>query len=102
MQKLDPQLEIASRVLGGLVGQNNSRKLADRHDDIVHALELAAELLRQGGHHGQPMDELTLRPRAEVKTRERIIQREDVPLDELIDKRRSTGPTRSSRGPTLH
>lgn len=98
----DPKLNIASRLLSGLVIQNSSRDLADRSADIDHCLELADELMRRCKPRGAPTDEHTLRPRPSVKTRERVIQREEIPLSDLIAQRRPTAPARTSRGPTLH
>ena len=42
MQQLDPQLEIASRVLSGIIAQDRNRQLAYRFDDIRHSLDVAA------------------------------------------------------------
>lgn len=47
MQPLEPKLEIASRLLSGIISQDRNRKLTDRSDDIRHSLDVAAELIRQ-------------------------------------------------------
>ena len=104
MQQLEPQLEIASRLLSGIISQDRNRKLGDRADDIRHSLDVAAELIRQSDERKPPELNLTLEPPT-VKTRERIIEREEVSLRELQANRRRNVPARASdlvKGPTLH
>lgn len=103
MQHLDPQLEIASRVLSGIIAQDRNRKLPDRIDDILHALEVAAELIRQREGHGAPTLEHKPRLSAPAKAMERKIQRDDTPpLPDLIAAQRNDEIERPRRRPTLH
>lgn len=105
MQQLEPKLEIASRLLSGIISQDRHRTLGDRSDDIRHSLEVAAELIRQSEERSPPDLDLTLEPPAPIKTREALIEREQVSLDELRSNRKRQAPVRASdlvRGPTLH
>ena len=105
MQQLEPKLEIASRLLSGIISQDRHRTLGDRSDDIRHSLEVAAELIRQSDERSPPDLDLTLRPPVPIKTREALIEREQVSLDELRSDRKRQAPPRASdlvKGPTLH
>jgi hypothetical protein len=105
MQQLEPKLEIASRLLSSLIAQDRHRTLGDRSDDISHALEVAAELIRQSDERAPPDLDLTLDPPAPIKTREALIEREQVSLEELRSNRKRQAPARVSdwvKGPTLH
>lgn len=105
MQQLEPKLEIASRLLSGIISQDRNRKLDDRSDDIRHSLEVAAELIRQSGESTPPDLELTFDPPRPIKTREALIERENVSLEELRSSRKRQTPSRASdwvKGPTLH
>lgn len=105
MQQLEPKLEIASRLLSSMISQDRNRKLSDRSDDIRHSIELAAELIRQTDEQSPPDLDLTLRPPVPIKTREAVIEREQVSLDELRSDRKRQTPARASdlvKGPTLH
>lgn len=103
MHQQDQKLEIASRLLSGIISQDRNRRLSERLDDIDHSLELAAELIRRS-EDGQspPMAEHTLEPRPSTKTRERVIQREAVPFGERLQGQRGGSPSLPNRGPTLH
>lgn len=103
--QLQPKLEIASRLLSSIISQDRNRKLSDRSDDIRHSIELAAELIRQTDEQSPPDLDLTLRPPVPIKTREAVIEREQVSLDELRSDRKRQTPARVSdliKGPTLH
>lgn len=103
MQQQERKLDIASRLLSGIISQDRNRRLLDRLDDIDHSLEVADELIRQSGGDGAPVSEHTLRPRSAPRTREKLIERDTTPLKDLLDERRAaTPPTRPSRGPTFH
>jgi hypothetical protein len=102
MQQQERRLDIASRLLSGLISQDRNRKLNDRIADIDHSLEVADELIRRSDGRQSPISEHALRPRPMVKTREQIVERDPAPLKELIAQRRPDAPTRSPRGPTLH
>lgn len=103
--QLEPKLEIASRLLSGIISQDRNRKLDDRSDDIRHSLEVAAELIRQSGERSPPDLELTLDPPRPIKTREALIEREQVSLEELRSNRKRQTTSRAAdgiKGPTLH
>jgi hypothetical protein len=103
--QLQPKLEIASRLLSSIISQDRNRKLSDRSDDIPHSIDLAAELIRQTDEQSPPDLDLTLRPPVPIKTREAVIEREQVSLDELRSDRKRQTPARASdlvKGPTLH
>lgn len=103
MQQLDPQLEIASRVLSGIIAQDRNRKLSDRMEDILHSLEVAAELIRQRDGHTTPALEHKPRLGAPPKALERRIQRDEMPpLPDLIAAQRNEQIERPRRRPTLH
>lgn len=105
MQQLEPKLEIASRLLSSMISHDRNRKLSDRSDDIRHSIELAAELIRQTAEQSPPDLDLRLRPPMPIKTREALIEREQVSLDELRSDRKRQAPPRASdlvKGPTLH
>jgi hypothetical protein len=105
MQQLEPKLEIASRLLSGIIAQDRNRTHSDRSDDIRHSIEVAAELIRQTDEQSPPDLDLTLRPPVPIKTREALIEREQISLDELRSDRKRQTPARASdwvKGPTLH
>lgn len=103
-QQEELKLDIASRLLSGIISQDRNRRLLDRLDDIDHSLEVADELIRRSHGHSSPGAEHTLRPRPPRRTRERIVDRDEPPLQDLLDTRRGTTPDgpRPPRGPTLH
>lgn len=103
----DPQLDIASRLLIGLIGQNRSRVLAERMDDIRHATEVAAELIRQNQPRGPAQLEHTLKPRPAFKVREKVVDRDAVSLLGLLKAKRAEKAAEkpassTSKKPTLH
>ncbi len=106
MQQLDPKLEIASRLLSGIISQDRNRKLTDRSDDIRHSLDVAAELIRQSEERSPPDLDLTLDPPKPIRTREARVGREEVQLKELREQRNRTSEAprdaRIARGHTLH
>ena len=105
MQQLEPKLEIASRLLSGIFSQDRNRKLDDRSDDIRHSLEVAEELIRQSDGRTPPTLDLTLNAPTPIKTREAVIERDEVSLEELRNNRKRQAPPRASdlvKGPTLH
>jgi hypothetical protein len=67
-------------------------------------LDVAAELIRQNDQRTPPELNLTLEPPT-VRTREKVIEREEVSLSELqANRRRNAAPPAAAppRGPTLH
>lgn len=102
MQHQDLKLDIASRLLSGIISQDRNRTIGDRMADIDHSLEVADELIRRSEGHSPPDCEQTLTPPTSVKTREQVIDREPAPFGELLQAKRATSKARSSRGPTLH
>ncbi|SKA14602.1 hypothetical protein SAMN02745674_02148 [Lysobacter spongiicola DSM 21749] len=103
MHQQDQRLEIASRLLSGIISQDRNRRLSERLDDIEHSLEVAAELIRRSvDGQSPPMAEHTLEPRPSTKTRERVIQRDAMPFGDRLQVKRGGSPNRPPRGPTLH
>ncbi|MDH5824223.1 hypothetical protein QFW77_14675 [Luteimonas sp. RD2P54] len=102
MQQQDLKLDIASRLLSGIVSQDRNRKLLDRLDDIDHSLEVADELIRRSKGDAPPTRDHTLQPRPITRTREKVIQREQLPLQQILEARRAGSQSKPSRGPTLH
>jgi hypothetical protein len=100
--QLDPKLEIASRVLSGIIAQDRNRQLIERVDDIRHSLEVAAELIRQRDGGETPTYEHKPPLHAAPKTLERKVEREEVPLPELLQARRDAEATKPRKGSTLH
>ncbi|XQA71143.1 hypothetical protein ACM9XB_06545 [Xanthomonas sacchari] len=117
-------LQIASRLISGLLCQERHCRLPDRVDDIRHALEVATEMLRQyrGGsssppaHDYAPTPAPTLPPPAsssppqaphpqEIRTREAIVVRDMPSVEEWRKNRRRKGapdPVANKKKPTLH
>lgn len=103
MLKQDPQLEIASRVLSGIIAQDRNRKLLDRIDDIRHSLEVAAELIRQRDGGQSPDYDLTPRLAPGPRTMERKIERDEgLSFSERRAARTPSDEVRRPKGPTLH
>lgn len=94
------KLVIASRLLSGIISQDRNRTLPDRIDDIDHSLEVADELIRRSHGHSSPISNHTLRPKP--RTRDKVIDRNDPPLQTLLEARRGLTAPRPNRGPTLH
>lgn len=106
-QHQDIKLEIASRLLSGIITQDRNRQIEDRLGDIDHSLELADELIRRSACQSPPSCEHTLGPKLDaqptVKTREQVIEREPGPFSDLLQTKRGTSSSaRPSKGPTLH
>ncbi len=118
-------LQIASRLVSGLLCQERHCRLPDRVDDIRHALEVATEMLRQyrGGSSAPPAHDYvpptpapTLPPPAsssppqaprqqEIRTREAIVVRDIPSVEEWRKNRRRKGapdPVANRKKPTLH
>jgi hypothetical protein len=114
-------LQIASRLVSGLLCQERHCRLPDRVDDIRHALEVAAEMMRQyrGGSaappvhdHAPPKPAPTLPPSASsspppapIRTREAIVVRDMPSVEEWRKNRRrkeAPDPVANKKKPTLH
>ncbi|KAB7776254.1 hypothetical protein [Xanthomonas sp. LMG 12459] len=118
-------LQIASRLISGLLCQERHCRLPDRVDDIRHALEVAAEMMRQyrGGSSAPPAHDYvpptpapTLPPPAsssppqaprqqEIRTREAVVVRDIPSVEEWRKNRRGKGapdPEADRKKPTLH
>ncbi|MCC4589913.1 hypothetical protein LL974_02060 [Xanthomonas campestris pv. cannae] len=119
-------LQIASRLISGLLCQERHCRLPDRVDDIRHALDVAAEMLRQyrGGSsvppaHGYvpPTPAPTLPPPPaspspsqaprlqEIRTREAVVVRDIPSVEEWRKNRRhkaAPDPVANKKKPTLH
>lgn len=101
-----PQFQIASQLLIGLMSQGASRQLSDRVEDVRHALDVSAELIRQweedrprGGKFTPPT------PVSQTRTREAVVDRTFIPTDEWRRSRakKSTSPSVSrNSGPSIH
>lgn len=118
-------LQIASRLISGLLCQERHCRLPDRVDDIRHALEVATEMLRQyrGGSSAPPAQDYvpptpapTLPPPAsssppqaprqqEIRTREAVVVRDIPSVEEWRKNRRrkaAPDPVANKKKPTLH
>ncbi|UYK83714.1 hypothetical protein NG827_14725 [Xanthomonas sacchari] len=118
-------LQIASRLVSGLLCQERHCRLPDRVDDIRHALEVAAEMMRQyrGGSSAPPAHDYvpptpapTLPPPAsssppqaprqqEIRIREAVVVRDIPSVEEWRKNRRRKGapdPVANRKKPTLH
>lgn len=103
MQQQDLKLEIASRLLSGIISQDRNRHLSDRLSDIDHSLDVATELIRRAEDvQSPPTADLTLHPRPASRTRERVIEREAPSFPQQLQGRRGDTTPNPSRGPTLH
>jgi hypothetical protein len=104
MQQQEVRLEIAKRLLSSIIAQDRNRSLVDRSDEIDHSLDLADELIRRSGGYSTPLAEHTLRPRPSTRTRERVIDRDNPPLNEILAARRAASltPAPPERKPKLH
>ncbi len=101
-----PQFQIASQLLIGLMSQGTSRQLGDRVEDVRHALDVSAELIRQweedqprGGKFTPPA------PVPQTRTREAVVDRAFIPTDEWRRSRAKKGTLPSvsrNSGPSLH
>ncbi|WP_267122993.1 hypothetical protein [Xanthomonas sacchari] len=118
-------LQIASRLISGLLCQERHCRLPDRVDDIRHALEVASEMMRQyrGGSSAPPAHDYvpptqapTLPPPAsssppqaprqqEIRTREAVVVRDIPSVEEWRKNRRrkaAPDPVANRKKPTLH
>ncbi|QNH12696.1 hypothetical protein [Xanthomonas sp. SI] len=118
-------LHIASRLITGLLCQERHCRLPDRIDDIRHALDVAAEMMRQHGggnaappvhDHAPPKPAPTVPPPAspsppqaprlqEIRTREAIVVRDMPSVEEWRKNRRrkeAPDPVANKKKPTLH
>lgn len=118
-------LQIASRLISGLLCQERHCRLHDRVDDIRHALEVAAEMMRQyrGGSSAPPAHDYvtptpapTLPPPAspsasqahrlqEIRTREAVVVRDIPSVEEWRKNRRrkaAPDPVANKKKPVLH
>ncbi len=102
----NPQLQIASQLLIGLMSQARSRQLDDRVEDVRHALDVSAELIRQW-EEDQPRGAKFTPPTPvpQTRTREAVVDRTFIPTDEWRRSRakKSTSPSVSrNSGPSIH
>jgi len=114
-------LQIASRLVSGLLCQERHCRLPDRVDDIRHALEVAAEMMRQyrGGSSAPPVHDQappkpaptlppsasSSPPQAPIRTREAIVVRDMPSVEEWRKNRRRKAdpdPVANKKKPTLH
>jgi hypothetical protein len=101
-----PQFQIASQLLTGLTCQVGSRHLSDRVDDVRHALDVSAELIRQP-EMDQPRGAKFTPPTPvpQTRTREAVVVRTFIPTDEWRRNRAKKGNSPSvsrSSGPVIH
>lgn len=96
---LERKLAIASRVLCPLIAQDRTRDTQERIEDIIHALEIADELINRCMAPKPPADDHTLKPA--VRVRESLVDRDQVQLSDMISERRGA-VSKPTRGPTYH
>ncbi len=96
---LERKLAIASRVLCPLIAQDRTRDTQERIEDIIHALEIADELINRCMAPKPPADDHTLKP--VVRVREAVVERDQVQLSDMISERRGA-VSKPTRGPTYH
>lgn len=101
-----PQFQVASQLLVGLMFQGPSRQLGDRVEDVRHALEVSAELIRQWEEDQPRRGKFTPpTPVPQTRTREAVVDRTFIPTDEWRRSRakKSTSPSTSrDSGPAIH
>ncbi len=101
-----PQFQVASQLLIGLMFQGPSRQLGDRVEDVRHALEVSAELIRQWEEDQPRRGKFTPpTPVPQTRTREAVVDRTFIPTDEWRRSRakKSTSPSTSrGSGPAIH
>ncbi len=101
-----PQFQVASQLLIGLMFQGPSRQLGDRVEDVRHALEVSAELIRQWEEDQPRRGKFTPpTPVPQTRTREAVVDRTFIPTDEWRRSRakKSTSPSTSrDSGPAIH
>ena len=101
-----PQFQIASQLLIGLMSQGRSRQLSDRVEDVRHALDVSAELIRQW-EEDQPRGAKFTPPTPipQTRTREAVVDRTFIPTDEWRRSRAKKSTPRSTArnsGPSVH
>ena len=101
-----PQFQIASQLLIGLMSQGSSRQLSDRVEDVRHALDVSAELIRQW-EEDQPRGAKFTPPTPvpQTRTREAVVDRTFISTDEWRRsraKKNTSPPTSLSSGPAIH
>lgn len=101
-----PQFHIASQLLIGLMSQGSSRQLSDRVEDVRHALDVSAELIRQWEEDQPRRGKFTPpTPAPQTRTREAVVDRTFIPTDEWRRSRASKGTSPSvsrNSGPSVH
>ncbi len=101
-----PQFQVASQLLIGLMFQGPSRQLGDRVEDVRHALEVSAELIRQWEEDQPRAAKFTPpTPVPQTRTREAVVDRTFIPTDEWRRSRaKESAPPSVSRnsGPSVH
>ncbi len=101
-----PQFQVASQLLVGLMSQGSSRQLSDRVEDVRHALDVSAELIRQWEEDQPRGAKFTpTTPVAQTRTREAVVDRTFIPTEEWRRNRakKNTSSTESrNSGPSVH
>lgn len=98
----DPQLDLAARFLGSMMAMDRNRTLADRDDDIDHALDVAEELIRRRKARSPSAPSMTLELRPPIETREEAVERDQMSVEEWRAERRSAQKSPSPRKPPGH
>lgn len=98
----DLQLDLAARFLGSLMAMDRNRTLADRDDDIDHALDVAEELIRRRKARSPSAPSMTLELRPPIETREEVVERDQMSVEEWRAERRSAQKPPSPRKPPRH
>lgn len=98
----DPQLDLAARFLGSMMAMDRNRTLADRDDDIDHALDVAEELIRRRRARSPSTPAMTLELRPPIETREEVVKRDQISVEEWRAERRSAQKPPSPRKPPGH
>lgn len=96
------RLDLAARFLGGLMAMDRNRTLADRYDDIDHALDVAEELIHRDRARSPSAPPMTLELRPPTETREEVVERDRMPVEEWRAERRNAQKPPSSRKPPGH
>ena len=102
LNQQDRKLDLAARFLGGLMAMDRNRTLADRDDDIDHALDVAEELIRRHHARSPSTPAMTLELRPPVETREEVVERDRMSVEEWRAERRSAHKPPSPRKPPGH
>ena len=102
LNQQDLQLDLAARFLGSLMAMDRNRTLADRDDDIDHALDVAEELIRRRKARSPSASSMTLELRPPIETREEVVERDQMSVEEWRAERRSAQKAPSPRKPPGH